>query len=415
MEHERAGAAPKPPSVFSEPDFVRLWTVGISTFTVRWLETLAISVFVYHRTASEFAVALMMMWRVLPMALFGAFLGAWSDLVDRRLALLAILAASSVTSLTIAALAVLQILEVWHLGVASFVNGIAWACDNPVRRTLMGQAVGTLRLGSAMAADVGSNNASRVLGPSLGGVLMVSTGIHGAFLCGALLYSVGVAAAVGLRPRSKHQDGPATPVLTQLVNGWREIGRNDRFRALLIITILFNVFGWPTVSLIPVISESVLGLQPDWTGVLTGIDGAGTLVGALLIASFAPRRWFGRLYVLGAALFALLMGVFATTSDPIGAVAVLLAVGLAGAGFSVMQSTLVFLAVAPSIRGAAFGLLSVCIGVSPLGLLLVGLVANLLGAATAIKIFSVVGGLAIGCAYAVWRQVWTSDWVPSDG
>jgi predicted MFS family arabinose efflux permease len=236
-----------------------------------------------------------------------------------------------------------------------------------------------------MAVDVGSNNASRVLGPSLGGFLIVFIGIHGAFLCGALLYSVGVAAALGLRPRSKHQDGPATPVLTQLLNGWREIGRNDRFRGLLLLTILFNVFCWPTVSLIPVISESVLGLQPDWTGVLTGIDGAGTLVGALLIASFAPRRWFGRLYVLGAALFALLMGAFSTASHPIGAVAMLLAVGLAGAGFSVMQSTLVFLAITPSLRGAAFGLLSVCIGASPLGLLLVGSVANLFGAAALSK------------------------------
>jgi MFS family permease len=259
LAHERAGTAPKPRSVFSEPDFLRLWTVGVSTFTVRWLETLAISVFVYHRTASEFAVALMMMWRVLPMALFGAFLGAWSDVIDRRRALLAILIASLATSLSIAALAFLEALEIWHLGVASFMNGIAWACDNPVRRTLLGQAVGPSRLGSAMAADVGSNNASRALGPSLGGVLMVATGIYGAFLGGALLYLVGVAAALGLSLRSNNQYGPATPVLTQLLNGWREIGRNDRFRGLLLITILFNVFGWPTVSLIPVISESVLG------------------------------------------------------------------------------------------------------------------------------------------------------------
>jgi hypothetical protein len=94
------------------------------------------------------------------------------------------------------------------------------------------------------------------------------------------------------------------------------------------------------------------------------------------------------------------MGAFSTASHPIGAVAMLLAVGLAGAGFSVMQSTLVFLAITPSLRGAAFGLLSVCIGASPLGLLLVGSVANLFGAAAAIKIFSVLGVLTIASAYA---------------
>jgi hypothetical protein len=109
-----------------------------------------------------------------------------------------------------------------------------------------------------------------------------------------------------------------------------------------------------------------------------------------------------------------MMGAFATTSDPTAAVAVLLTVGLAGAGFSVMQSTLVFLAVEPALRGAAFGMLSVCIGVSPLGLLLVGCAASLLGAATAIKIFSVLGVVTIGGAYAAWRQVWTSDWASSE-
>ena len=412
MAHERAENAPRTGSVFSEPDFVRLWIIGVSTFTVRWLETLVISVFVYQRTSSEFTVALMMMWRVLPMALFGAFLGAWSDVIDRRLALMVILIGSLATSLSIAALAFWGMLEIWQLGIASFVNGIAWACDNPVRRTLLGQAAGPSRLGTAMAVDVGSNNASRVLGPAIGGILMVAAGIHGAFFCGALLYFVGLLAALALEPRTKDQNTIGTPVLTQLLNGWREISLNDRFRGLLLITILFNIFGWPMVSLIPVISQDVLRLKPDWTGVLTGIDGAATLLGAILIGSFAPRRWFGRLYVLGAGIFALMMGAFATAGDPVAAVAILLAVGLGGAGFSVMQSTLVFMAVPPALRGAAFGILSVCIGVSPLGLVLVGSLANVVGAPAALKIFSVLGVFSIAATFTAWRKLWTSRWAP---
>ncbi len=72
-------------------------------------------------------------------------------------------------------------LAVWHLAVASFCNGIAWAADNPVRRVMIGEVVGHERMGAAMSVDVGANNASRMLGPTIGGLLLAGVGISGAF------------------------------------------------------------------------------------------------------------------------------------------------------------------------------------------------------------------------------------------
>ena len=69
-------------------------------------------------------------------------------------------------------LARLHLLEVWHLAVASFVNGVAWATDNPVRRVMIGEAVGATQMGTAMSIDVGANNASRMVGPIIGGLLL---------------------------------------------------------------------------------------------------------------------------------------------------------------------------------------------------------------------------------------------------
>ena len=58
------------------PDFWRLWVVGLSVFGVRWLEMLAVAVFAYEHTHSPFVVAALTMLRILPMALFGALIGA---------------------------------------------------------------------------------------------------------------------------------------------------------------------------------------------------------------------------------------------------------------------------------------------------------------------------------------------------
>ena len=83
------------------------------------------------------------MLRLLPMGLFGAFLGALAERFDRRLTLAGmVVLLMAVTSAVLAVVAWTATLEVWHLAVASFINGCGWATDNPVRRVMMGEVVG---------------------------------------------------------------------------------------------------------------------------------------------------------------------------------------------------------------------------------------------------------------------------------
>src|SRR3981081_4734175 len=87
------------------PDFWRLWSVGLVVFTVRWLETVAIGVFVYQHTGSAFLVAMMTMLRLLPMGLFGAFLGVWAEKMERRTLLVLVVLLMLGTSTCLALLA----------------------------------------------------------------------------------------------------------------------------------------------------------------------------------------------------------------------------------------------------------------------------------------------------------------------
>src|SRR5579863_2979176 len=78
------------PGVLAIPDFRRLWAVGFIIGAVRWLEMLVVAVFVYQHTGSAFAVALMTLLRTLPMALFGAIIGALAERLQRRSALIGV-------------------------------------------------------------------------------------------------------------------------------------------------------------------------------------------------------------------------------------------------------------------------------------------------------------------------------------
>ena len=129
------------------------------------------------------------------------------------------------------------------------------------------------------------------------------------------------------------------------------------------------------------------------------------MTGAFLIAAFAQPRHFRRLYAGGLGIYLSLMIVFAQATGPITAGLAMMVLGLGGAGFSAMQSTLVFLNAPDAMRSRMLGVLSVCIGTGPIGFLHVGWLASVLSPTTAITIIAVEGIVALLVCCYVWPQV----------
>ena len=381
-------------------DFRRLWLVGLVVFSVRWLEMIVVGVFVYQHTGSAFDVALMTMLRMLPMALFGAVIGALAERLERRSALIAVVLLMLTASLSLAVLAYAGALAVWHIAVASFCSGIASAADNPVRRVMIGEAVGHERMGAAMSIDVGANNASRMLGPTIGGLLLAGVGIAGAFTVSVVCYAVALAAALRVHRRSPPSAAATGTVLARMIEGVLQARRDPRLVAILMITVIYNVFGWPFTSMIPVIGQDNLHLGAKGIGVLASMDGVGAFGGSIAIALFAKPAHYARLYIGAVISYLVLLIGFILAPNVVLAGAALLLTGVSNAAFSVMQATLIYLSAPAEMRSRMYGVLSVCIGASPLGFLWLGVLADIVGApwATAIT-----GLLGLSCLAATWR------------
>ncbi|MBV9828085.1 MAG: MFS transporter [Alphaproteobacteria bacterium] len=391
--------------LFANGDFRRLWLVGLVVFGVRWLEMLVIGVFVYRETGSAFTVASMTLLRLLPMALFGAVIGALADRVERRTSLIAVLLSMLTTSLCLAVLASSGALAVWHLALASFVNGIAWAADNPVRRVMIGEVVGPEQMGSAMSIDVGANNASRMLGPTIGGLLLAGAGISGAFAVSVVCYAAAVLTAwrIGHRNVQPHPGNGA--VLSRILEGLMIVRRDPRLIATLIITVIYNVFGWPFTAMVPVIGQDNLHLGPSGIGLLASMDGIGSFCGAVALAMYAKAAHYTRLYIGGVTAYLVMLIVFALVPNiPLAGLALLLT-GLTSSAFSVMQATLVYLAAPPEMRGRLYGVLSVCIGSGPIGFFWLGLLADGIGASLATAITGGMGLVALALTVRWWRRL----------
>lgn len=390
--------------LLANTDFLRLWSVGLITFTVRWLELLAISLFVYEATGSAFLVAMMGMLRLLPLGMFGAVMGALAERVEARSALLAIVLTSLATSGVLTLLAWSGQLAVWHLGLASFINGLAWAADNPVRRLMLGQVVDSARIGRAMSVDVGGVNASRMLGPTLGGAIFAAIGIEGAFAASVVLYLVALYAALTLRYRSGVQPATGAGVLLRVAQGVATVRRDPKLQGVLVVTVIFNLFGWPFTGLIPVVGQEHLQLGPGATGLLASMDGVGAFAGALAMAAWARPTNYARCFVGGAILYMVMIIAFALAPQPQLAGITLLLGGFVQSGFSVMQATLTYVHSPPEVRSRVLGLLTVCIGIGPVGFLHIGLLADAIGADRACLVTGLEGLLALLLTRRWWRH-----------
>ena len=391
--------------LFVRPDFVRAWLVGAFAGSVHWLEILTTSVVVFELTNSPLSVALVMAFRASPLVLFGALMGDIAERVSRKLLLIGGFGVLVVSSLTLATLAFSGALQVWHIALGGFLSGVVLSMEFPVRRMLLGEFAGVDRVGRAMSIDSVTRNATRILGPALGGFLLEWIGIQGTYLLAASLYMVSVLLAARIRVGPIRVIEQGRNVIANVIDGFRYIAASRKIVGTLMITVVTNIWGFAYASMVPVVGREDLGLSAFPIGILMSSEGLGALMGALAVALFSRPAYFSKIYLYGPALFFVAILLFSLSDGYPLSLVVLFVGGVGLAGFTTMQATLIFLDAAPEVRGRVMGAISVSIGTGPIGILHVGALANWLGAANAITIISVEGMIALLITALVWPEV----------
>lgn len=402
---EKTPAEPdaKPPSLFRDPDFMKVWIAGALVGVMRWLDMLVVGYYTLVATGSPFLVSLMLFLRMLPMFVLGAFAGALAERLDRRVVLVGLLILMTVMYSTLAVLAIRDALELWHVAVGVTYSGVFWSFELSVRRTMVGDVAGTARLPRAMGMESATNSVTRAVGPFLGGGLYDAVGIEGAFGLGATVCFIG-AFLLATVQRGARSEGVGRP---QIIAGLREgVGyiKTERVvQAVLVVTIILNMFGFACISMFAVIGRESFNMSASETGLLASAEGVGAFCGALLVAAWATQPHLARIFAFGAGGYIACMGLFAGMGLLGGAALVYAAAGflfVAGfglAGFGSMQTGLVLARTPPHMRVRVMGVLAMCIGSGPIGILNVGWIAEAIGAAGAVV---VVTGIGFACYLA---------------
>ena len=365
---------------------------------IRWFQLLALGVYTFETTNSPLLVSIVPLLWMLPLSLCGPLVGAIADRTNRQILLAGSLAVITLVSGAMAGLAWVGELEFYHIVVASFLSGIFWATDMPVRRRLLGDLSGGA-LSTAMSLDAATGNATRMLGPLLGGITLQFMGVFGVFFFSGVVYAICLVMVILTRAPGRISPVGSFTLISDLLAGVRYVAGDRKLRRILVITIAFNVFGFPFTSMIPVLGRDHLGLDPFMVGVLSSLEGFGAFAGALLVAWVARPANYFLIYLWGTITYIFLVFYLSILSHVVGgpyhsliaASITLTLIGVGGACFAAMQSTLTYLGASPEYRSRVLGVLTLCIGSGPIGFFNVGWMANIWGAPTALFVMSLEG------------------------
>ena len=395
MTAEPIASRVHPRRLLATPGYARLWFAGGVGNAMRWLELLVAGIFTYDATHSAFLVAVVTVARSLPMLFLGPIAGVIAEAVNRKRLLLAQLFGMAAVSAVLALLAFSGAIRVWHIALGGAVAGIAWASELAVRRRMLGEVVATDRIGAAVALDSLTNSVARVMGPLCGGALFEALGLGGAYLLAAGLYLAAGGAVIGLDFRQEPRRLRFGRIPGDIAEGLAVARATPAILGVVLVTIVMNTSGFSYSALIAPIGLDVYRVSPTLVGALAAAEPIGAIIVGIALSAGWLHLYGARALLQGSFLF--LGGVIAMALAPwYGLAFVLLLVGgLGTAAFSNMQTSLILIEAPPTTRSRVMGIVTMCIGTGPIGVLVIGALSEEIGPPRAILVMAGIGVLGL--------------------
>jgi len=372
-----------------------------------WMTRIAASWLVYRLTGSALLLGLVGFAGQIPSFLLAPFAGVLVDRWNRHRLLVVTQVLAMVQSAALAGLTLAGVINIWHVLSLSLFQGVINAFDMPARQAFVVEMVEKREdLSNAIALNSSMVNAARLVGPSVGGVIIAAVGEGWCFALDAVSYLAVIASLLLMQiaPRARRA-ATEKKVLHELQEGWRYVAGSPPIRSILLLLALVSLVGMPYTVLMPVFASQILHGGPHTLGFLMAATGVGALLGALFLANRRTVVGLGKVIPMMSALFgAGLIGFSLSRWLPLS----LLLLLFTGIGFMVQMAasnTLLQTLVEDDKRGRVMSFYTMAImGVTPFGSLLAGGLAHRLGAPHTLLF----GG--IGCIAAA---LWFASLLPS--
>ncbi len=387
----------------------RLFYAGQGTSLVgTWMQAVAQAWLVLELTDEPLALGLVAAAQFVPVLVLGLFGGIVADSLPKRRTLVVLQAAMMLLAVTLFALTATDVIEVWMILVLAFLLGTLNAFEMPVRQAFAVELVGRADMPSAIGLSAAMFNASRIVGPAIGGLVIAAAGVETAFLLnavsfGAVLVAYALMRTADLYPIARlERPGSARDVVRSLREGLGYVRRTPVILLGVTTVGLVSMLAMNFQVLVPLLARDVLAVGAEGFGFLMAASGVGSLIASVWLAfGRGIRPWVivGGAMLIGAAVAALGL----TTSYPIAAGLLFLA-GMGGIAMAVGANMTNQLTAPDELRGRVIGVhTTIFVGSSPIGGLIAATIASLASVEAAF-IFGGILSLVVGLVGAAWLR-----------
>jgi MFS family permease len=356
------------------------------------MQRIALPWLVYHMTGSAFLLGLVGFAGQIPTFLLAPVAGVITDRFSRYKVLLITQIFSLVQAFILAILVLTGVIQIWHIILLSIVFGCINAFDVPARHSFVIEMVEKKEdLGNAIALNSLMFNGARLIGPSIAGVMLATTGEGVCFLINAISYFFVIGSLLMMHIPKKEFPRKETKMFSELKEGFNYTFGFAPIKHLLLLLAIVNLMGASYQVLMPVLAKEVLHGGSDVYGFLMGAAGLGALIGAAYLASRESILKLGRIIPLAATVFGGGLVALAFTNYIPATIVLMIFIGLGLMLNSASSNTILQTITNDDMRGRVMSFYAMAImGTAPFGSLLAGSMAKLFGTQYAI----LVGGVS---------------------
>jgi predicted MFS family arabinose efflux permease len=386
-------------------DFRLFWCGQLVSLIGTWMQSVGQAWLVLELTNSPFRLGVIGALQFGPILLFSFLSGAISDRVRKRRLLLGTQAALMLQAFTLAALVGSGHVQFWHVAVLAALYGLATTLDMPSRQSYIAHLVPRGDLMNAIALNSAVFNGARVVGPAVAGLLVARYGTAAAFLMNGASFIAVLAALAAIRTEGAPSPRRGVGLRAEIAEGVRYAAGTPRVALVMSLLVVVSLFVVNMNVLVPLIARDVLHEGAHGFGLLMAALGVGAVAGALAVAALSVGRPpLGM--VVGPALAAAALLLLLSTARHFGpTAAVLVALGFAQIVFMTSCNTTVQIAVPDELRGRVMGLYAlVFAGMTPIGALIMGTMAEHWGVSRACAVGGGAGLLLILALTVAWRR-----------
>ena len=388
---------------FRHADFRRFFAAQLVAQIGSWMQTVAQSWLVLQLTDSPLKLGLIGTLQFGPILLFSIVSGALADRLPKKRLLIFTQSVLGGQALLLGALVYAGHVEYWHVAVLATGVGLANVLDGPARQSLVAEMVGRSDVSSAISLNSACFNSARIVGPSIGGLVIARYGIAPAFVANSVGFLIAIAMMASLRTRGLPQPGSGAGVGQEILIGLRYVWRTPEMMLSLGLCFMVSFCVFNFTVYVPLVVRTVLGLGAEGFGFLMASLGVGAVSGALSLGMAGPRPPRPLMFTAAALACGGLLGL-STARSFWPAMAMLFLTGFFGVIAVVGCNTTMQLASTDALRGRVMSIYTlVWGGVFPIGAFLVGAMSERWGVQRALATNGTIGLGGVALLLGWWR------------